>query len=665
MKHAEEMGDAKEEHLHVFALNPPPRLEQIRESALRLQTPERRIVDEFFWFWPMKWGDGKQDPALLALAKGDKSKTYNIWTKLLTSDRSEKNTISKHNLAIMFHLTALENELLNLKASLSNESLSKIDQHWRMSFKLWEELTENETFWSLISTRIRILDDPQLTTGFTRRMRATFPEALDKINGLLALQYMEDNRFDLASRHIVYMKETHQGFDNIPKTLAMITQPLQTRIRDAVFQATQIADKEPRMSAQAAKELFMAVSKPLKIIKGFLSPNDHDRITLCDIVAESGLACADAHFRIEHNFEQCLEILKESQKFAESKETRNKISDDIVDTQNASLLNPINQLCEQVYTIAQEKPEKSLEEAQQLLDASHEMIARINASHVPDEIKNRAKDRIAGTLMQCAIIHGNKTHNWKPCVRFFTSSLLIAADTDLKKHILNNQHIADKNIELFSNLKPISAAPSLSAANSSTGFKLIGASDHDTETESFLSTHYFVFFYIPLFPIGRYRVVKIPNGYRFLGKVPLRNIDKWHLFISLGLIALAVFSMILNGANGKPSHSSTPSLPPSSNVKKDSPPASSLYQRQLADEIETGKVRAKEMAEEIEDMDGRLEDYERRMKMYNDTYMTDEYNNLVQIFNALVNERQNLFEEYSSLIDEVNSKVNRFNSGER
>ncbi|MBU1338431.1 MAG: hypothetical protein KKD56_05130, partial [Acidobacteria bacterium] len=306
LKHAEEMGDAKEEHLHVFALNPPPRLEQIRESALRLQTPERRIVDEFFWFWPMKWGDGKQDPALLALAKGDKSKTYNIWTKLLTSDRSEKNTISKHNLAIMFHLTALENELLNLKASLSNESLSKIDQHWRMSFKLWEELTENETFWSLISTRIRILDDPQLTTGFTRRMRATFPEALDKINGLLALQYMEDNRFDLASRHIVYMKETHQGFDNIPKTLAMITQPLQTRIRDAVFQATQIADKEPRMSAQAAKELFMAVSKPLKIIKGFLSPNDHDRITLCDIVAESGLACADAHFRIEHNFEQCL-----------------------------------------------------------------------------------------------------------------------------------------------------------------------------------------------------------------------------------------------------------------------------------------------------------------------------------------------------------------------
>ena len=53
-----------------------------------------------------------------------------------------------------------------------------------------------------------------------------------------------------------------------------------------------------------------------------------------------------------------------------------------------------------------------------------------------------------------------------------------------------------------------------------------------------MATYYLVFFFIPLFPLARYRVIPKGGGYRFLGKGTLRPFDKWHIVISIGLIAL-------------------------------------------------------------------------------------------------------------------------------
>jgi hypothetical protein len=51
-----------------------------------------------------------------------------------------------------------------------------------------------------------------------------------------------------------------------------------------------------------------------------------------------------------------------------------------------------------------------------------------------------------------------------------------------------------------------------------------------------MATYYFVFFFIPIFPISRYRVIPTGGGYRFLGKGALRPFDYWHIAISIGLI---------------------------------------------------------------------------------------------------------------------------------
>jgi hypothetical protein len=60
MKLMNEVGGAMPQST-AFPLNPPPRIDDVRESFQRLNEPEQRIVDEFFWFWSCEGEDPAMD----------------------------------------------------------------------------------------------------------------------------------------------------------------------------------------------------------------------------------------------------------------------------------------------------------------------------------------------------------------------------------------------------------------------------------------------------------------------------------------------------------------------------------------------------------------------------------------------------------------------------
>ena len=114
---------------------------------------------------------------------------------------------------------------------------------------------------------------------------------------------------------------------------------------------------------------------------------------------------------------------------------------------------------------------------------------------------------------------------------------------------------------VFGALKPISSAPSLSTINGF-GFKLYGNSDHDPETQSYATTRYFVALFIPIFPVGRYRVINMGSQYSFLGRLPLRRGDRWHLGIAAVAIVAVILSSVISsnqdsGSSYTPSRSSS------------------------------------------------------------------------------------------------------------
>jgi len=223
LKMMQELGYGHGANSTAFALDPPPSVDTIREAIQRLKEPEHRLVDEFFWFWPQEFGKSANDPAIQAILNGDSGKAYDIWSHMESSP--EHNYIAWHNIAVMFHLIALDWTDYHISSEVDEEREGKIKRYWKESFDRWEKLTADDRIWDALKARIRTLDDARLTTGFARRMRDTFPEALDKINAEIALRFAEQGRTEWAKTHIDFMNETHQGLDDVEKTAELVLTP--------------------------------------------------------------------------------------------------------------------------------------------------------------------------------------------------------------------------------------------------------------------------------------------------------------------------------------------------------------------------------------------------------------------------------------------------------
>lgn len=208
----------------------------------------------------------------------------------------------------------------------------------------------------------------------------------------------------------------------------------------------------------------------------------------------------------------------------------------------SKLLDPISELCRLALENSEKNPASADREAQKIMSSAPQLIVNLSTSKPSPDILAQGNDEIAIALMGCAVIYGNKTEEWELCIAFLEEARKYASSQEVKERIQKNLTTVRNNNRLYGDLTPISSAPSLYTING-IGTTMYGSTDQDIASGSYLSTYYFVFLAIPIFPICRYRVIPTGNGYRFLGKAPLRTFDKWHLAISIGLIAWMFFGM--------------------------------------------------------------------------------------------------------------------------
>ena len=345
LKAAAEMGDDDDEHTHAFALNPPPEVDHIREAAQRLHDPERRIIEEFFWFWPQESGQSGSDRALTALRNGDKDTAFKVWSAATQDDEETPSISAKHNLAVMYHMVALDSEILALKGDFSADQITTVSKYWATCLKWWGELADSETFWSLVAERIRMLDDHRLTTGFVRRMRGTLPNALQQVNAMLALQFAEKGKYDHAKRHIAYMNQVHQSSDDVDRVISDILKPLETRVNGAVEQAVAKSKRDATNGAATAKELLDATKQPLAVIRSLLDEGHTIRSYLFELVYDACSTCLIAYGNKTEDWATCIALLKITEPLAVTDEARNKIRTNIAQAEENHRQKTLHELC--------------------------------------------------------------------------------------------------------------------------------------------------------------------------------------------------------------------------------------------------------------------------------------------------------------------------------
>src|SRR5712664_2803769 len=89
----------------------------------------------------------------------------------------------------------------------------------------------------------------------------------------------------------------------------------------------------------------------------------------------------------------------------------------------------------------------------------------------------------------------------------------------------------------FPDLQPISSPPSLTTVNG-IGPTVYGRRDFDPETGTYVKTQVFCVLFIPLFAMKAFRVADAPQGWYFLGRVPLSALAKaWNILMVLVIAA--------------------------------------------------------------------------------------------------------------------------------
>lgn len=262
-------------------------------------------------------------------------------------------------------------------------------------------------------------------------------------------------------------------------------------------------------------------------------------------------------------------------------------------------------------------------------------------------------------------------------------ALVIAANTDAVASIsegITKISESARQERFLKELIPMKGTPGLSTLNG-VGGKLYGSSDHDPSTNSFATTYYFTFLYFPILPLRRYRVIQSGKSYRFLGRLPLRKFDKWHLGIALGAILIAI---IVGAASSNTPTASIPSEPTQTSITtsstNDSP--SGQDRQQLKAEIDAGRARMKaldseldpiltqmkQLKSEIDQLDSELTALDSE-KASGTSVDTDDYNAKVNRYNDLVSRRKALYnghsesiEEYQALAKKDDDYVARYNA---
>lgn len=311
----------KHSHAEIFPLRNPPDMGTIKTALQKLKDPEQRLLQEFFWFWPL--GDSsKEDGALKALREHAYDRAVSVWKQ---AEKEDETGVATHNLAVYYHLGALESELEKAGSAAG----SKSELYWQSAYKYWSRLLNHHAYWNRVVTRIREIADPRLTVDSAEKIWSSLPSALLSINARLAVAAAERGDFEEAGKQRRLMFATGLGEQY---AIAALRRAFRS-IREDVTRLCSNAESEARANAEAAnlivRKLFTDKRRLLQAFNYLLGAGDQMRDAVFDLVAQTGRSCLVAYANETEDWATAQMLFEECLALAEGKSLRARLEEDL------------------------------------------------------------------------------------------------------------------------------------------------------------------------------------------------------------------------------------------------------------------------------------------------------------------------------------------------
>ena len=306
-------------------LSPPPDDEAIKRAVARLREPEARLVDELFWFWARDLGTSEDDELRL-LRGGQSNRAFATWLEQEREGRSDR--ASRHNITVLYHLTALELEHKGAAGGLSQEERKTRATCWLRAYRRWRKLLTEEGFWTRVTARIDERGDPRLTAQSALRIREDLGRgALLLINARMAVRAAEEEREKRAKRQLGIMLAS--GFDEtvVYEVVHYALSSVRQRIKTICERAESQARADPKGADDMALHLLKDSARFVRTVDLLLPIDDPLRQGLHDDVARTSLDCALAFVNETADWKGCVKILDRISEVAVGEAIRSRIEE--------------------------------------------------------------------------------------------------------------------------------------------------------------------------------------------------------------------------------------------------------------------------------------------------------------------------------------------------
>jgi hypothetical protein len=458
-KHAEKLkllaglGQGRTANKAAFALSPPPSVEQIRTAMQRLKEPELRLIDEFFWFWPNEFGKSTNDPAIQAILAGDAATAYDIWTRMETDPN--RDFIAWHNIAVFFHLKALDCSPLQVSTEIDEEE-EEVKHYWKEALSRWKKASADDRLWDTIKARICAIDDPRLHTGFGKKIRETLPNALNKINAEAALKFAENGKMEWAKFHLAFVRDA--DCENTGKVSELVLTPARKRVLQYIDSAKSEYEKTQKDGA-AAIEHLLGQSKPMQSLFAlFHGKNSFHTSELFDDVALTAHSRVRRYYAKTLDFSKTILLLCKTLVFATEKSVLEKIQRDITEL-SPDLSLKIQNNIESSSELCAKKPESGINVAVSFLEQWRPFCVYFDAIYKTNSVKRLSLlDEIALHIVSCVEQYSKKTKDVGGGVLYFREALKFAGTAEVRVQIQNKISIARVERATLEISQPLSRA---------------------------------------------------------------------------------------------------------------------------------------------------------------------------------------------------------------
>ena len=237
---------------------------------------------------------------------------------------------------------------------------------------------------------------------------------------------------------------------------------------------------------------------------------------------------------------------------------------------------------------------------------------------------------------------------------------------------------ACRRARVFKDVDRSKTGPTLHTING-IGATFYGSRDHDSETDSYVTTHWFVLLFVPIIPMAAYRVSSTGgNSYNIYGKVPLSPLLKKYRWGVLAAIVLCVLWASIDSSSS--SSTSSSQFPSSSGYSTPVSTSSSFSQTQRNDEsaaieAERSQLKAEQAAlalekQNIDEQEASLKRIKSDINNIKSTYTADtipddvrqEYNATIRNYNSRLPAYRAALQDYNDKVDECERRRAAFNA---